>query len=202
MNPMYGVKPQPSQEYVLPSSNARCRMSSVRVYLKQLKQPELMQLAKRKHAKISDTVSKGELIKILAPFVSQSEVLRMFRKNVQGAEALISGEHFERKALGVFKRMGYSCELNVRIKGSEFDIVGDRKKSWSGGKQWVLAECKNKPKVLLNDFMKFVGKLNTFQRRHPDDEVQGYIVTSGVFDSLLKSAKRDHPEIQLKRIKA
>ena len=177
-------------------------MSSVRVYLKQLKQPELLRLAKLKHAKVSETLSKGELIKILTPFVSQGEVLQMFRKNVTGAEALISGEHFERKALGMFKRLGYSCELDVRIKGSEFDIVGEKKKAWYGGKQWALAECKNKPKVLLNDFMKFVGKFDTFRRRHSDDEVTGFMVASGVFDPMVKTAKRDHPEIQLKRIKA
>lgn len=178
-------------------------MSTVRSYLRQLKQTELLQLAKSKHAKIPKRASKPDLVKILAPFVSQKEVLQMFRKPGEtGLKGQLSGSNFERKALSVFKRMGYSCQLNVHIKGSEFDVVGDKGGGWFSSKEWILAECKNKPKVFLNDFMKFVGKLETFKRKHSNDEVHGYFVASGVFDPNVKAAKREHPGIQLKRIKA
>ncbi len=177
-------------------------MSSVSSYLKQLKRSELEHLAKTKHAKIRGNPSKGELVKILSPFVSQKEVLNMFRKpGDTGLKGLISGEHFERKAMSFFKGKGFSCRLDVHIQGSEFDIVGDRKKLLRQ-REWILAECKNKPKVFLNDFMKFVGKLETFKRKHAEDKVHGFFVASGVFDSSVKSVKRTHPEIQLKRIKA
>lgn len=180
-------------------------LSSVKSYLKQLKQPELVRLAKNKGANISEKMEKPDLIKILTPFVSQRDVTEMFRKPGEtGLRGVLSGEHFERKVLTLFKRMGFSCHLDQHIKGSEFDIVGDKKEEgfWSTTTEWLLAECKNKPKVLLNDFMKFVGKFETFKRRHSEDKVLGFFVTSGVFDPSVKSAKRNHPEIQLKRIRA
>ncbi len=102
----------------------------------------------------------------------------------------------------MFQRQGFSCKLDERLNGGEFDIIGEKKHGFLTRDEWIIAECKNKPKVTLSDFNKFLGKFSTFQKKHADDNVYGYFLTSGLFDRLVKSAKREHSEIQLKRVKA
>jgi hypothetical protein len=178
-------------------------LSPIKGLLKQLKPSELLQLARKKGARIPDKVSKSKLVTILEPFVTEKEVLEIFHKPGEtGLKGVVAGSNFERKCMGTLHRMGFSCRLNVTVNGGEFDIIGKKDGGFLESTKWILAECKNKPKVILDDFNKFLGKFMTFQKRHSDDEVYGYFLTSGVFDRLVKSAKRQHSEIQLRRVKA
>ncbi len=125
------------------------------------------------------------------------------KKGRTGALAVLDGALFEKKALTYFSRRGYKCEIgDVRIKGMEFDIVGIKE---SGRvfkeKHWIVAECKNKPKVIMQDWDKFLGKFTHFRKKHEGERVIGFLITSGVFDPMVKSASRVHPYIKLLRIK-
>jgi hypothetical protein len=178
-------------------------VSSVKSLLKQLKPSELFQLAKSKGARIRNDLPKSKLVTILEPFVTEKEVLEIFQKpGENGLRGVLAGERFERKCMGIFQKMGFACRLNVIEKGAEFDIVGEKRGGWLENNEVVLAECKNKPKVILDDFNKFLGKFWAFQKRHSEDDVYGYFLTSGIFDRLVKSAKREHSEIKLRRVKA
>ena len=116
---------------------------------------------------------------------------------------VVDGMTFEKKTLKFFTRRGYTCELgDVSIRGMEFDVVGSKtmgsifKKTY-----WIIAECKNKPRVTMQDFDKFLGKLVHFRKKKGVEGAEGYLVTSGVFDPAVKSAGRTHHGLTLQRLK-
>lgn len=164
-----------------------------------------MQIAKKKKARIKETLPKPKIVELLTPFVTRRDIDEVLSKHGRiGQKALIDGMLFERKVMKRFTSKGYKCELSdVSIRGMEFDITGEkteggllRKKTY-----YVIAECKNKPNVTMQDFDKFLGKYNHFVRRKGVENVKGYLITSGIFDPAVKSAARTHPEIKLVRIK-
>lgn len=174
--------------------------------LRQLSMDELFKLAKKKKARIKSNISKPKLVELLAPYVTQSEIQSLFGGGGTGIRAVINGAAFEKKAMGYFTRRGYECQLNhTGIKGMEFDIIGEITTGTIFKKtSYIIAECKNKPKVIMQDFDKFLGKYVHFVRKYNLDEenCQGFMITSGIFDPLVKSATRSHPEITLHRITA
>lgn len=178
--------------------------SDVARYLRQLKLDELLGAAKRNGVKVKETWPKPKIVEILSTVVSQKDVTDFLSKRGRaGVFATIDGMIFEKKALKYFTRKGWHCELDdVRVKGMEFDIVGQMKAGTIFKKtSWVLAECKNKPKVIMQDFDKFLGKLTHFIRTHGNDQCEGYLIASGVFDPLVKRTAKSHPEIRLLRLK-
>lgn len=176
--------------------------------LRQLTPDELAELAKMKRVKIKETWDKNMIVDVLSAIVKQRDILEFLSKHGRaGAYAVIDGKIFEQKALTFFSKRGYKCDLNVTIEGMEFDIIGEKT---SGGWRrllfpsttWILAECKNKPKVIMQDFDKFLGKYTHFAKQHGAQDCKGFLVTSGVFDPTVKRVARTHKnEIKLRRIK-
>lgn len=90
----------------------------------------------------------------------------------------------------------------------ELDITGKKEAFWTD--THLIAECKAKEHVTLQDILKFQAKVNLFNNRHRDDKVVAYLVTTG---DLIKDAKsslrefnrdrdEDEGKIKVKRIKA
>jgi len=178
--------------------------SNIAKLLRQLSKDELLKLAKKKKARIKPNISKPKLVELLEPYVTQSEIQHLFNSGSTGIRAVIAGAAFEKKSMGYFTRRGFDCELNYTgIKGMEFDIIGEKTTGTIFKKtHCIIAECKNKPKVIMQDFDKFLGKYIHFIRKYKLDEeyCQGFMITSGIFDPMVKSAVRTHPEITLHRI--
>jgi len=173
--------------------------------LRQLSKDELLQIAKNKRAKIKEALPKSKMVELLTPFVTRKDIDEILSKHGRrGQKALIDGMLFERKVMKRFTAQGYKCELSdVSIRGMEFDIIGEKTEGTLIRKTYyIIAECKNKPNVTMQDFDKFLGKYNHFVRRKGVRNVEGYLITSGIFEPAVKSAARTHPEIRLVRIKA
>jgi len=178
--------------------------TDVKRLLRQLNQKELLALAQRKKAKVSDKTPKPKLLDILSAIVSKRDIQAFFAKPGRtGAYAALDGAIFEKKCLAYLNRLGYKCQIgDVQIKGMEFDVTGTKTTGRILKKTcWVVAECKNKPTVVMQDFDKFLGKFTHFARKHPNEEVRGFLITSGVFDPLVKKTASAHHELKLLRIK-
>lgn len=201
--------------------------------LKQLDKDELLNLARKKGVKIPESWTKPKIVDTLSTITSQKEVLEMLsktkrkeiieeeirlkrrtirdieherklRQKIIGYEATLKGGYFEKKVHSRFARQGFTCELNVRSKGMEFDILGYKDEGTIFKKRrWVFIECKNKPKVTMEDFKKFIGNFSMFKQKHQvkDEDVMGYLATSGIFDPLVKSSTRGYTNIKLMRVK-
>ena len=178
--------------------------TKIKSMLKQLTREELFKLARKKKARIKKTLPKSEIVKLLTPIVREKDIKELLvKKGRTGLRAYMDGREFERKISNYFARQGYSCRLNVRKRYVEYDIIGyaEERGFLRTKVYWLLAECKNVPKVTVKDLDKFIGKFERFRRKHEGDEVIGYLVTSGVFAPEVKKAARDYPDIKLKRIR-
>ena len=177
--------------------------TKIKSMLKQLTREELFKLA-RKKARIKKNLPKSEIVKLLTPIVREKDIKDLLvKRGKTGLRAYMEGKEFERKVNNYFARQGYSCRLNVRKRYVEYDIIGyaEERRFLRTKVYWLLAECKNVPKVTVKDLDKFIGKFERFRRKHEGDEVIGYLVTSGVFAPEVKKAARDYPDIKLKRIR-
>jgi len=179
--------------------------STVTKLLKQLKRKELLQLGRKIGLRLNDNTTKSDLVKILAAIVTQKQIQDFLPSGGTGKDAVINGSMFEKKCINYFVKKGFGCEQNfTKIKGMEFDIVGVKEKKgiFSSVKKVIVAECKNRPKVIMDDFDKFLGKYDHFVEKYkvkPEDS-QGFIMTSGIFDPLVKNAALHHRKIKLQRI--
>ncbi|MGQ9460774.1 MAG: hypothetical protein ACUVRA_06050 [Candidatus Bathyarchaeaceae archaeon] len=120
----------------------------------------------------------------------------------KGYEARERGAKLEQKIANELRNRGYKCKTNVRIKGAEFDIIAKKEGGWFGSDKWIFAECKNKPKVVPLDFKKFLGNFGIFcrQRKLDEEEVEGILCTTGIFDPLVKTQAKEFPNVKLKRV--
>jgi hypothetical protein len=173
--------------------------------LRQLSTDELFLLARKKGVRdLKPSTSRPKLVDLLRHLTSQKDIIELLSKRGRsGVKAVIDGMTFEKKAMKLFARKGYKCELgDVSIPGMEFDIVGSRTEGSIFKKTyWIIVECKNKPRVTMQDFDKFLGKLVHFRKKKELEDAQGYLIASGVFDPPVKSAARTHHGLTLMRIK-
>ena len=185
------------------------KKSTVAVYLKQLSKQELLQIAKKKKAKIPESWTKSKIVDTLSTFVSMSDVSQLnFRKSKAGTkkelglENALKGIKLEDRVMKIFKKKGYDCSKNIKMRGVEIDIVGCKKGGFLSDDEVVIIECKNKAKVIPADFKKFVGSFRLYIRKKKlnSDCVTGYFYTTGLFDKDVKHQAREFPNIQLKRL--
>jgi len=115
----------------------------------------------------------------------------------------LKGKNLEDRVVQIFTRNGFQCDKNIRLAGMEIDVYGCKKGGFFSEDEYIIAECKNKAKVTPEDFKKFVGNMNLFIRKKGLDKehVQGYLITTGVFDKDAKAQARLFSRIQLKRVK-
>lgn len=185
------------------------KVSQVKKLLVQLRKEELLKLAKKK-AKIPPKWTKPKIVETLSVIVSKKDVdtflspkVRVKTMEARGYVSRLKGEKLEKKVLAMFSRRGYECKVNVRTKGAEFDVIGRKEGGWFTDDEYVFIECKNKPKVIPADLKKFIGNMNIFIKRKKLDkeDVTGYLVTTGIFDPIVKSQARKFDNIKLKRVK-
>jgi hypothetical protein len=80
----------------------------------------------------------------------------------------------------------------------EFDIRGYKKIKWNWGldsaEYWMIAECKNKPKVTMSDLSKFYLKYQHFMKlkKETPEYCKGYLVTSGYSEPSVKKLAKQH----------
>lgn len=177
---------------------------TVRKYLRQLRKGELLELAKRKRVRMPKTWRKSKMVDTLwAAKTSQRDVLHLVSRSGTPRE---KGAELEKKVTAYFSRLGYKLDTNIRVEGAEFDVVGWKEVgSWWHGQwqEWVFAECKNKPKVIPQEFHKFIGKFSSFKKRKnlTNEYITAYLITTGVFDPVVKSENRRYSNVKLKRLK-
>jgi hypothetical protein len=180
--------------------------NDLKVLLRQLKPAELQKLARKYKFNPTevDRQGKPELVNALALVAKQQDITELLSKHGRvGMAAAMDGSNFEKKVLNFLSGQGYKCDINDRkVPGMEFDVIGKKESYWSGTK-WIIAECKNKPKVTMQDFDKFLGKYHhLIKTRKMDPEyTEGYLVTTGVFEPLVQRSARAHKLITLKRMK-
>lgn len=184
-------------------------MSDKQRYLRQLTIDELRQLAKSKSLSLPDSFKKKQLVDFLALNVTKKDIDDFIKPKTKaktaeglGFEAQLKGKRLEDKVAAIFTRKGFSCTKNIRVPGAEFDVVGQKKVGWFSHDQWIFVECKNKSKVIPQDFKKFLGNFNLYKSRQKidDTDIVGYLYTTGVFDPEVKSQARLINNVQLRRI--
>jgi hypothetical protein len=173
--------------------------SHVKAILRQLDKGQLVKLARQRNAKQSILIkNKIGLVDWLSHIITKQEITELVSKHGRiGDKAVIDGMTFERKVMNKFAKIGFKCELNnVKIPHMEFDIIGYKKEgnflSWEAW--WLIAECKNKPKVTMGDLSKFFLKYEHFRKlkKEEPEYCLGYIVTSGFFDPPVKKLAKAH----------
>jgi len=184
-------------------------MSEVRKVLTQLQKDELLKLAKENRAKIPEKWPKSKMVDALSTILTLKDVTSFLSEvhaktpEAKGYESRLKGEQLEKKIVAMFSGRGFECKVNVRTKGAEFDVVGRKEGGWFSNDKYVFIECKNKPKVIPEDFKKFIGNLNIFMKRKKLDkeDVTGYLITTGIFDANVRSQARNFVNIKLQRVK-
>ena len=183
--------------------------------IQQLSVKELRELLNKRGLKAPSSWKKRELGEFVNLNFSRKDIessvkigTKAISKEAKGYASQLKGIKLEDKILKTFTRQGYTCEKNVRTKRgvrAEFDVTGykDEEGFWETKRKWVFAECKNKSKVIPSDWKKFLGNFNTFKRRKKieDENITGYLYTTGLFDPGIRKEARLYPNIQLKRIK-
>jgi len=128
----------------------------------------------------------------------------------RGRDSNIRGMRFEMKMLNFFEKAGFKCRIRDEDRRiGECDITGKKEGGWFSNDTHLLAECKDKEHVTLQEALKFQAKFNLFARRHPDDKAVGYLVTTGDLNKDAKSSIRefntgrdeDEGRIRIKRIR-
>ena len=146
------------------------------------------------------------MVDVLSYSITQTDINDLLSKSGRtGKKAVADGSSYEKKIAKKFEKQGFECELNYRqIKGMEFDIIGtlEDKGLFSSTHYLIAVECKNKPKVIMDDFSKFLGKFNHLKEKYPNYKSHGYIYTSGLFDPVVKKTASLHKDITLKIAKA
>jgi hypothetical protein len=182
--------------------------SSIKAVLRQLDKGQLVRLARQRNVKKTALeMPKPTLVDFLSHIITRKEINELLSKRGRtGAFAMLDGVQFEKKAMRIFTKDGYNCSLNVRMRGMEFDIIGKKGRDYAGfydSTKYVIAECKNKGSVNMQDFNKFLGKFRTYERKH-DAEGQcfGFFVTTGIYHPDVKRAVKTHKEIKLLRVKS
>ena len=178
--------------------------------LGQLRREELLRIAKSKNIKIPERMSKSAIVQLLSLNISAKDVqahistpLKARTEEGKGFERTIKGKQLEEKVASIFKKQGFECETNERIAGAEFDVTGKKKGGFFSDDKWVFVECKNKSSVAPIDFKKFIGNLNVFRTKNKisDENIEGYLYTTGVFDKDTMSQARKFKNITLKRVR-
>ena len=183
--------------------------STTRYYVNQLIREELVELAHSINLKIPENFGLSALRNILSRNVSTKDVeaivktpLKAKTKEGRGYERMFKAGAFEKRVASIFKRQGFECETNVRIKGAEFDIIGKKKGRRLKDDEWIFVECKNKSKVAPFDFKKFLGNFKIFKETKgiKDDNITGYLYTTGLWMKDVGTQARKISNVKLKRM--
>lgn len=90
-------------------------------------------------------------------------------RRIKGYRSYVKGIEFERKVLNWLSDQGYNVrKLRQRSKRlGEIDIIAEKLGFMGRKKEVLFVECKDKEKVSLKDFHRFVAKFTKFLEREP-----------------------------------
>lgn len=172
--------------------------------LKQLKDKELSDLLKYKKIKVPESWKRKTIVELLSVNVSERDINQIM-KSTKRMSPQLKGAVLEKKVMAKFSKMGFKVDSNTRIKGfAEFDVTGWKEVgTLLKSKKWIFVECKNKVRVIPKDWKKFLGNFITFKKRKkiPDENITGYLITTGLFHPEVKKEARRYPNIKLQRLK-
>ena len=174
--------------------------------LKQLRDDEIYELTRAKKIKFPEHWKRTTIIDLLSQNVSEKEINSILSQKKEISPQL-KGSILEKRVMENFSKQGYMVESNARVKGfAEFDVIG-----WKEvGKifkqrHWVFVECKNKSRVIPEDWKKFLGNFLTFKKRYKlsddDENVRAFLITTGLFHPEVKREGKKYPNVNLQRVK-
>jgi len=174
--------------------------------LKQLRDDEVYELLKAKKIKVPEHWKRTTIIDLLSKNVSEKEINNILSKKKE-ISPQFKGSVLEKRIMEKFSKQGYTVESNARIKGfAEFDVIG-----WKDvgrifkDRHWVFAECKNKSRVVPEDWKKFLGNFLTFKKKYKlsddNENVSAYLITTGLFHPEVKKESKKYRNVSLQRVK-
>ncbi len=177
-------------------------MSQKKKLLMQLRDDELADLIKRKKFKFPEKWKRNTIIDFLSHNISEKEINAVMNKERERSPQF-KGSVLEKKVMEKFSKLGFTVESNTRIKGfAEFDVIGSKDVgTLFKNKEWVFVECKNKGRVIPEDWKKFIGNFMTFKKRKniSDKDVTAYLVTTGLFHPEIKKECRKYSNVKIQR---
>jgi Holliday junction resolvase-like predicted endonuclease len=94
--------------------------------------------------------------------------LRKIERKLKGHKAFERGILFEVKVGNWLSEKGYKTSFRKKSKRyGEVDIIATKRKHLLG-KEILFVECKDKEKITVKDFIRFVKKFESFLRKEPD----------------------------------
>jgi hypothetical protein len=175
--------------------------------LKQLRDDEINELVKAKKIKMPEHWKRTTIIELLSNNISEKEINQILATKKE-ISPQFKGSVLEKRIMERFSKQGYTVESNTRVKGfAEFDVIG-RKQTGTIFKEqhWVFVECKNKSRVIPEDWKKFLGNFLTFKKKYKlsdkDENVFAYLITTGLFHPEIKKESKKYPNVKLLRVPA
>ena len=110
---------------------------------------------------------------------------RKIKNITKGYKSLLKGIQYESKVKDYFSKKGYK----IIKTGGEADIIAFRKGWLLEPDVYLFIECKNKKKIPVSDFIKFIEKFKQFkhEKEIPGEvKVIGYFVYSGELSSQIE----------------
>lgn len=169
----------------------------------QLREDELYDLIKEKKFRFPEKWKRTTIIDFLSHNISEKEI-NMILGTKKEISPQFKGAVLEKRVMEKFSKLGFTVESNTRMKGfAEFDVIG-----WKDvgtlfkNRKWVFVECKNKDRVIPEDWKKFLGNFMTFKKRKKisDEDVTAYFITTGLFNPEIKKECRKYPNVKLQRV--
>jgi len=121
---------------------------------------------------------------------------KSLEKQLKGTKAALKGLTFEIKVANWLADQDYKIKLRSKSKRlGEVDMIAERKVGILRKREVIFVECKNKKKITLKDFHRFVTKFERFLNREPD--AFGLFIYRGELDKDVKDYYRKtlDPEI-------
>ena len=109
-------------------------------------------------------------------------------RKIRGYKSALKGLDFERKVMEYLSKKGYTIKSSrKRTKAyGEIDIIAFKEGWFFNPDEYLVVECKDKDRVTLNDFVKFVAKLRRYASRKRDADVYGLFAYRGKLDPQIK----------------
>jgi len=124
------------------------------------------------------------------------------KNKIRGYKSALKGLDFERKVMEYFSKKGYTVKSRKKTKTyGEADIIAYKKGTWFTPDEYIFIECKNKEKIPLSDFVKFIDKFKRFRNTRREAKVLGYFIYKGNLDPKIKTTYRNLEENLRKTIK-
>ena len=113
---------------------------------------------------------------------------RVIERKIRGYKSALKGLDFERKVMEYLSKKGYTIKSSRKRTKTygEIDIIAFKEGWFFNPDEYLVVECKDKDRIPLNDFVKFVAKLRRYASRKRDAYVYGLFAYRGTLDPQIK----------------